>query len=122
MILAGGRSVMFNPNRSAILGVPDLTAIGFSSTTEFQSSELFVPPASNPVMKGLLLGVDFRLDVLQLEDISIVFSFPFFEDARLTSPKKSGSSFERTGLAACVQLKMMPTFVSTPDMIQRIAL
>jgi hypothetical protein len=100
--------------------VPDLTAIGFCST-EFQSSELFVCPASNPAVKELLLGLDVRLDVLQLEEISMVFSFSFFEDARLTSPKKSGNSFERIGLAACMQLKMMPTFVSTPDTIQRTA-
>ena len=96
----------------------DLTAIGFSSTTEFQSSELFVRPAS---VKELLLGVDVRLNLPQLEESSMVFSLLFFEEARLTSPKKSGSSFERIGLAACMQLKMMPTFVSTPDMIQRTA-
>jgi hypothetical protein len=112
---------MFTPNRSAILGVPDLAAMGFCSTAEFQSSELFDRPASDPTVKGVLLRVDFRLDVLQLEEISMVFSFSFFEDARLTSPKKLGNSFERIGLAACVQLKIMPMFVSTLDMIQRTA-
>jgi hypothetical protein len=122
MILAGGRSDMFNAKSSAILGVPYLTAIGFPGTTEFQSSELFVRPAYDLAVKELLLWVHVLVDVLQLDDISMVFSFPFFEDARLTSPKKSGSSFERIGLAACMQLKMMPTFASTPDMIQRTAL
>jgi hypothetical protein len=102
--------------------VPDLKAIGFSSTAEFQSSELFVCSTSGLAVKELLLGAGVRLDVLQLEEISMVFSFSFFEDARLTSPKKSGSSFERIGLAACMQLKIMPTFVSTPDTIQRTAL
>src|ERR1700679_672616 len=109
---------MFNPIVVRDLVLPSLTAIGLSGTTEFHSSGLSARSVSVSVVELYPLGVEF---LLHLEERLMLFIFSFLEDARLSSPKNPGNILERIGRAACTQVKIMPTLVSTREIIQIMA-